>query len=84
MELIASTESGAPRQQFTLEWCQMKYNLSVAFFSERGMDSPESFHLMFEAVAGVRYLIYYGRLQLPFPTQQLLKRLYWLLFAGQW
>jgi hypothetical protein len=48
------------------------------------MDSPESFHLMFEAVAGVRYLIYYGRPQLPFPTQQLLKRLYWLLFAGQW
>ena len=71
-------------RKFSLEWCQTKYNLAIALSSEAGMDDADSFRFMAEAVAGVKYLVYYELENMTFLSQQLLKRLYWLLFAAQW
>lgn len=84
MELIATTDSGMPNSQFTFEWCQTKYNLAMAYYAEKGIGCHESFHLMSEASAGVRHLIFCASPQPSFMNQQLLKRLYWLIFAAQW
>jgi hypothetical protein len=73
-----------PDPKFNLEWCQTKYNLAVALSAEAGMDNANSFAFMAEAVAGVKYLVYYELENMTFLSQQLLKRLYWLLFAAQW
>jgi hypothetical protein len=48
------------------------------------MDDATSFAFMAEAVAGVKYLVYYELENMSFLSQQLLMRLYWLLFAAQW
>lgn len=69
---------------FTLEWCQSKYNLGVAVGSERGLDDAEGFRYLGEATMGVRYLVCQALQSMDFVEQQLLKRLYWLLFAGLW
>jgi hypothetical protein len=61
-----------PKKLITLEWCQTKYNLGVAFL------------LISEATAGVKYLLYHKLGHMNFMSQQLLKRLYWLVFAAQW
>jgi hypothetical protein len=82
--VIEQIERDRPKQKFSLEWCQTKYNLAVALSSEAGMDSADSFGFMAEAVAGVKYLVYYELENMTFLSQQLLKRLYWLLFAAQW
>ena len=71
-------------QKFTLEWCQAKYNLATTILAERGMDNADGFRSMSDAVMGVKYLIYYELPGLPFVSQQLLKRLYWLIFAALW
>lgn len=71
-------------RKFSLEWCQTKYNLAVALSSEAGMDDANSFGFMAEAIAGVKYLVYYELENMTFLSQQLLKRLYWLIFAAQW
>lgn len=68
----------------TLEWCQTKYNVAVYLGTEEGLDSLKYCLAMSEAVAGIRYMVYYQMETLPFVSQQLLKRLYWLVFAGQW
>jgi hypothetical protein len=68
---------------FSLEWCQAKYNMGTALLAERGMEDIEGFRIYSEAVMGVKFMIYYRLREMPFSSQQLLKRLYWLLFAGQ-
>jgi hypothetical protein len=84
LRVVEEIGLGRPNQKFSLEWCQTKYNLAVALSSEAGMDDATSFAFMAEAVAGVKYLVYYELENMSFLSQQLLMRLYWLLFAAQW
>jgi hypothetical protein len=84
VEVIEQNREYQPNKAFTLEWCQTKYNMASALFSERGMDNPSSFLLLSEATAGVKFLLYHQLEHMTFMSQQLLKRLYWLIFAGQW
>jgi hypothetical protein len=84
LRIIEQIGFGRVNQKFSLEWCQTKYNLAVAISSEVGMDDADSFRFMGEAVTGVKYLVYYELENMTFLSQQLLKRLYWLLFAAQW
>lgn len=69
---------------FTLEWCQANYNFGCAMGDNRGLDDSSAFRFLGEAVSGVKYLVYYKLATWPLLSQQLLKRLYWLLFAGLW
>ncbi|KAF7133600.1 hypothetical protein CNMCM5793_004729 [Aspergillus hiratsukae] len=71
------------RPQFSLEKCLAKYNIATALLASRSVDQPESFTLMAESVAGVKYMLYYDLPTMPFLAQQLLKRLFWLLFAWE-
>lgn len=72
------------RVSFTLEWCQAKYNLGCALGASTGLDDALGFRFMSEAVMGVKYLLYYELPTMSLVAQQLLKRLYWLIFAGLW
>jgi len=69
------------REPYTLEWCQMKYNIGS---SQYACNNALAFRNTSEAAAGVKYLIYHEMAKKDFVSQQLLKRLYWLLFAGGW
>ncbi|KAF2188510.1 hypothetical protein K469DRAFT_565891 [Zopfia rhizophila CBS 207.26] len=68
---------------FSLERCQAAYNFATATWHEHGMDSAVTHRLAADAIAGVKFLLYYQLDGMPFMDAQLLKRLYWLLFAGQ-
>ncbi|KAJ9636857.1 hypothetical protein H2199_007851 [Coniosporium tulheliwenetii] len=83
LELAERNDTSRPKNGLTLEFCQTKYNFSIALGSERGLDDPNSSLLMAEALAGVKYLIYHQLDQMDFVKQQLLKRLYWLIFAAE-
>jgi hypothetical protein len=84
LEVVKEYQLLESRDTFTLEWCQAKYNLGCALGAERGLDNPSCFRFMSEAVMGVKYLTYYELPTLCLVSQQLLKRLYWLVFAGLW
>jgi hypothetical protein len=84
MEVIKDNQLLDGDQKFTLEWCQAKYNLGATVGAEGGLDNPSAFRYMSEAVMGVKYLTYYDMPAFPLVSQQLLKRLYWLIFAGLW
>jgi hypothetical protein len=72
------------RRPLTLERCQTMYNLAVAVWAEHGTDDADAFRFLAEALAGVKYLINYELANMPFASQQLLKRLHWLLFFATW
>ncbi|RDW75431.1 hypothetical protein BP6252_06573 [Coleophoma cylindrospora] len=67
------------KEPFTLEWCQMKYNLGS---SQYITEDDQHFRNLCEAAAGVKFLIHYRMASMPLVSQQLLKRLYWLIFAA--
>lgn len=75
---------GIARPNYSLDWCIAMYNMgvSISALAEAGVGDVRAFHAMSEAAAGVRYLAYYQVSELDFVDQQLLKRLFWLLFAG--
>lgn len=62
------------------------YNIGVSIgaMAEDGLSDTWCFHALSEAAAGVRYMMYYHLQQLDQVEQQLLRRLFWLLFAGSW
>lgn len=68
----------------TLERCQSLYNLSIAQHHVRGMDDAEVFHFLGESITGTKYLLYHDFPNMSRFQQEMLKRLYWLLFAAQW
>ncbi|CZR68907.1 uncharacterized protein PAC_18808 [Phialocephala subalpina] len=82
VELINGNRLLETGQSFTLEWCQAKYNLGVACGAGRGLDNQSSFRYLSEAVMGVKYLIYYKLPNMSIWEQQLVRRLYWMIFAG--
>jgi hypothetical protein len=84
LEVFNHIEALAGRRGFSLEWCQARYNLAVAVGTVRGFDDEVSFYLISEAVTGIKYSLYYQLSSMSYISQQLLKRLYWLVFADLW
>jgi hypothetical protein len=80
-EVIEEMNLHRYREPYTLEWCQMKYNIGS---SQYLIDDAQSFRNLSEATAGVKYLIHYEMSSMALVSQELLKRLYWLLFAAGW
>jgi hypothetical protein len=85
-QIITLHQSNASRQLDTLNlaWCQTKYNLSNSLTAERGIDDPTPQLLLAEALMGIGHLLHHEMENMSFADQELLKRLYWLCFAGQW
>ncbi|KAK1967314.1 glycoside hydrolase [Colletotrichum sublineola] len=77
-------EHGIRKPSYSLDWCIAMYNIgtSASSMNEEGLGDMGSFHGMSEAGAGVRYLVYYRMADLDMSEQQLLKRLFWLIFAA--
>ncbi|PSN59656.1 hypothetical protein BS50DRAFT_508056 [Corynespora cassiicola Philippines] len=71
------------KNPITLEGALAMYNFSSATHHEHGFDSPCAHRFSAGASIGVKYLIYHELEKMSFINQQILKRLYWLLFAGQ-
>ncbi|KAF6815184.1 C6 zinc finger domain containing protein [Colletotrichum sojae] len=77
-------EHGLRRPAYSLDWCIAMYNIgtSASSMNEDSLGDMGSFHAMSEAAAGARYLAYYRMADLDMSEQQLLKRLFWLIFAA--
>lgn len=67
-----------------LLFCQTKYNLATSLFAARGIDDPKPQLLLAEVAAGTNYLLHYHCDNMQLLDRELIKRLYWLCFAGQW
>ncbi|PVH97748.1 hypothetical protein DM02DRAFT_597132 [Periconia macrospinosa] len=72
-----------PSTDITLEKTLALYNLCSALHHESGMDAPFVHRLMAEAACNLRYMLHYKLDSMPFLDQQVLKRVYWLAYAGQ-
>lgn len=66
----------------TVERSIAVYNFGSALHHEHGIDSPISHRLMTEAAMSVKFLIHQSVDTMSFMDAQLLKRLYWLIYAG--
>ena len=84
LDAIEQIEMHTGRFPFSLESCQIQYHLYIALGTEKSLDDVESFRFLGESVTGVKYLVYYQMQDMDTVSQQLLKRLYWLLFVGLW
>lgn len=67
----------------TLEWVLAMYNFSSATHHEHGIGSLLAHRLSAEAAVGVKYLLHHDFHEMDFLDQQIIKRLYWLIYAGQ-
>uniref|UniRef100_A0A8H7TRI0 Zn(2)-C6 fungal-type domain-containing protein n=3 Tax=Bionectria ochroleuca TaxID=29856 RepID=A0A8H7TRI0_BIOOC len=69
---------------YTPEWCIAMYNIGVAInaTSSQGLSDVHGFHAVSQSSAATTYLLYYSLRSLSYIDQQLLKRLFWLLFAA--
>lgn len=70
-------------RKISLDWVLAMYNFSCASQHEYGVGSPLAYRLGAEAAMGIRYLLCHDFDQMTFLDQQILKRLYWLFYAGQ-
>lgn len=79
-------DHGIRKPAYSLDWCIAMYNIgtSASSMNENGLGDMGSFHGMSEAAAGARFLAYYRMADLDMSEQQLLKRLFWLIFAAYW
>ncbi|GKT54597.1 LOW QUALITY PROTEIN: C6 zinc finger domain containing protein [Colletotrichum tofieldiae] len=79
-------DHGLRQPSYSLDWCIAMYNIgtSASSMNENGLGDMGSFHGMSEAAAGTRFLAYYRMADLDMSQQQLLKRLFWLIFAAYW
>lgn len=83
-EVAEQIESQIGKQPYTLEWCQMKYHLGIAIAHAKSFDDADSFRQLAESANGVKYMTFYTMQNMSTVSQQLLKRLFWLLFVGFW
>lgn len=72
----------SPSATITVERSIAVYNFGSALHHEHGIDSPISHRLMTEAAMSVKFLIHQSIDTMAFMEDQLLKRLYWLIYAG--
>ncbi|KAL0936026.1 C6 zinc finger domain containing protein [Colletotrichum truncatum] len=75
---------GIRNPAYSVDWCIAMYNVgtSASSMNENGLTDLRSFHAISEAAAGARYLAYYHMTDLDMPEQQMLKRLFWLIFSA--
>ena len=83
-QLISSSSQAREPAPITLVRCQTKYNMAASLIQERGMDSDTVPLLLTEAMAMIGHLLHYEIHNLSTCESELVKRLYWLCFAGQW
>ncbi|KAH7067112.1 hypothetical protein FB567DRAFT_259768 [Paraphoma chrysanthemicola] len=83
LELAEHHKLWSSSSPITLDRALTLYNFSSAVHHEHGIDSPLSFRLSAESAISIKYLIHHQLDQMTFIEQQLLKRIYWLIFAGQ-
>jgi hypothetical protein len=71
---------------YSLDWCAAMYNIAIAMASiaTSHLTMTRAYHALSEALAGVRYLVFFGMSDMDYLEQQLLIRLFWVLFAGSW
>ncbi|CAN9204202.1 unnamed protein product [Alternaria alternata] len=69
--------------EITLERTLALYNFSSAVNHEHGLGSPLTYRLFAGSSVGIKYLIHENFERMSFMDQQTLKRLYWLIYAGQ-
>lgn len=60
------------------------YNIGTASATLTAIDDVQAYHAGSEAAAGVRYLMYYCMGKMSRLEEEMLKRLFWLLFAWAW
>lgn len=72
-----------PRATFTLERTLTIYNLSSAMHHESGMDAALVHRLVAECAISLKYLVHHELENMSFFDQQILKRVFWLAYAGQ-
>ncbi|XPS98739.1 hypothetical protein M3J09_007934 [Ascochyta lentis] len=72
----------SPSAVITVERSIAMYNFGSALHHEHGIDSPLSHRLITEAAMSVKFLIHQSIVTLSFIDAQVLKRLYWLIYAG--
>ncbi|KAK7190934.1 hypothetical protein DPSP01_009144 [Paraphaeosphaeria sporulosa] len=70
-------------RRISLEWVLAMYNFTSATHHEQGIGSPLAHRLSAETAMGVKYLLYHDFDQMSILDQQVLKRLYWLIYAAQ-
>jgi hypothetical protein len=58
--------------------------MASSLVQQRGMDNQTPQLLLTEATAMVGYLLHYEVETASITDRELIKRLYWLCFAGQW
>ncbi|KAJ2897344.1 uncharacterized protein MKZ38_004767 [Zalerion maritima] len=74
--------SAEPRRDFTYEWCLAKYNFSTSTMASGGMDNALGMLLLNEAGVGVRHILSYSISMLSRVEQEMVKRLYSLIFLA--
>lgn len=73
----------SPSAVITVERSLAVYNLGTALHHEHGVDSPLSHRLLTEAAMSTKFLTSQSLDTMSFADVQMLKRLYWLIYAGQ-
>lgn len=79
-------QGGFEKCLYSLDWCISMYTIAIALatISRSHLTMMRAYHALTEAFAGVRYLAFFSMQDLDFLEQQLLIRLFWVLFAGSW
>jgi|TARA_R110002003_G_scaffold122_10_gene11105 hypothetical protein len=83
LELAEHHKLWSSSSSITLDRALTLYNFSSAVHHEHGFDSPLVFRLSAESAISIKYLIHQRLDRMTFIEQQQLKRIYWLIFAGQ-
>lgn len=83
LEVAERLKLSALTSIITLDRALTLYNFSIAVLHEHGMDSALGFRLFGGSSVSVAYLLHHQIDCMSFVDQQVLKRLYWLIYAAQ-
>ena len=83
-QIITTTTQSRGILTTNLTRCQTKYNMAASLMQERGMDNEMVQLLSAEILVMTGHLLHYEAQHLSLCELELVKRLYWLCFSGQW
>lgn len=83
LELAERLKLWSVTSNITLERTLTMYNFSSAALHEYGVDCSLGYRFFGESSTSVTYLLQQQLDRMSFMEQQILKRLYWLIYAGQ-
>jgi hypothetical protein len=69
------------RPSYSVDWCISMYNIGASIVTQNTSDIRR-YHALAEAAAGTRYLLLADERSASFVDQQILKRLFWLIYAA--